>query len=396
MKALFVNVSSVGHVVPTLELVRHLTERDVAVTYMEIDAHRAELEAAGARFVPMKDLVDYTGPHGPQLAALPAVLSQCAIEATADVLDVIAREQPDVVVHDSLCLWGRLAADLAGVTRFASVASAALSRRMLTEDPVMLAWQKAAGDIEPFKTFTADCWNTLHTRYGVAVEDEISTVLNRAPCNIVHLSRSLQPCDTDFGDDYLFCGSGQPRRHVEQTFDWSRVGGRRMVYMSFGTAHDPGREFYQAVARAMAQVDAVLVVVDSPSMYDPEPIAWPEGTVVCPNGSAPQIALLERADLFISHVGGGAVREAAWCATPILGLPQTLEQEMLCGRLIEQGVAVQLESTPGAEAIANALRRMLDDDVMRGHAEALKARQQIESSYEPAIQALTQAMRLPA
>jgi len=396
LKALFVNVSSVGHVVPTLGLLRHLSERGADVAYLEIEAHRAELEAAGARFLPMPALADYTGPQGPQLAALPAVLAHCAIDATADVLNAIEREQPDVVVHDSLCLWGRLAADLAGVTRFASVASAALSRRMLTEDPIMLAWRAAAGDLAPFKTFTAYCWSTLHKRYGCDIEDEISTVLNRAPCNIVHLSRSLQPCDTDFGADYLFCGSGQPARHVPQTFAWSRIAGRRMVYMSFGTAHDPGRAFYMAVAQAMSQVDAVLVVVESPSMHDPQPIPWPASTVVCANGEAPQIELLERADLFISHVGGGAVREAAWCATPILGLPQTVEQEMLCARLVEQGVAVQLKGGPDSAAIANALRRMLDDDAMLGHARALQARQQIESSYQPAIQALTQAMRRSA
>jgi len=146
----------------------------------------------------------------------------------------------------------------------------------------------------------------------------------------------------------------------------------------------------------MQQVDAVLVVVDSPSMQDPEPISWPRGTVVCANGSAPQMALLERADLFISHVGGGAVREAAWCATPMLGLPQTVEQDMLCARLIEQGVALRLDDAADGAVIALTVKQMLADDGIRQRARALQTRQKTESSYVPAVKAITQTIALSA
>jgi MGT family glycosyltransferase len=393
LKALFVNVSSVGHVVPTLGLVRSLVKDGVDVAYLEVEAHRPELEAFGARFVPLAPLAPYGGPQGAQVAALPAVLAHSAIESTGHVLDVIEAEQPDVVVHDLLCLWGRLAADLAGVPRIASIASAALSRNILTNDPVVRSWRAMAGDVSAFEPFIAGCWEQIHHRYGCPPEDEISTVLNTAPTNIVHLSRSLQPHEAEFGPEYLFCGSGEPARQVHQEFDWSRVEGKRIVYMSFGTAHDPGHTFYANVAEAMRHVDATLVAVSSPSMTQPEPIAWPEGTIICANGSAPQLALLDRAALFISHVGGGAVREAAWTATPVLGLPQTLEQDLLLHHVAGHRVALRLSNQPDADEIAAAIRAILADPCIHSRACALRDLQRTASTYEQAVGAIVTAMK---
>ncbi|KWI24815.1 nucleotide disphospho-sugar-binding domain-containing protein [Burkholderia stagnalis] len=393
MKALFVNVSSVGHVVPTLGLVRALVQRGIEVAYLEIDAHRAELEANGARFVPFAPFSPYQGPQGAQVLALPAVLAHCAVDATQTVLEAIDAERPDIVVHDLLCTWGRLAADLAGVPRIASVASAALTRDMLTREPIARAWRAAAGDPGAFDAFVARCWDAIGRRYGCPPEDGVSTALNTAPTNLVHLSRTLQPNADAFGADYLFCGSGEPRRLVAQDFDWSRVGARPVVYASFGTAHDPGHAFYAALARAMHDVDATLVAVESPSMTQPGPIAWPDGTIVCANGAAPQLALLERAALFVSHVGGGAVREAAWTGTPMLGLPQTFEQDLLLQRLTEHGVARRLSPAPDAGEIAAAVRAMLADPALRARAARLAMSERASNAQQQALDAIVGAMR---
>jgi len=385
MKTLFVNVSSAGHVVPTLDLVGRLVARGVDVAYVEIEAHKTELEAVGARFLPLPTFPSYDGPTGSQIAKLPVILAHCAIKATGWILDIIDRERPDVLVHDSLCLWGRLAADLARVPRVASIASAAISSCMLTKDPLALAWRSREGDVAPFRVHYRKSWDEITRSYGCAPEDEITAVLNVARRNIVHLSRSLQPEADQFGPDYIFCGSGEPARYVAQNFDWERIRDRRVVFVSFGTAHDPGHAFYQAVAEAMTGIDAVLVVVESGSMSMTSSIAWPVGTIVCRNGQAPQIALLQRASLFISHVGGGAVREAAWMAAPILGFPQTMEQDLLCRNLVERGAALRLPDTPDMATIRRCIETMLREPVFRASANALAALQREGPSRNDAV-----------
>jgi MGT family glycosyltransferase len=385
MKVLFVNVSSIGHVAPTFNLVHHLSRAEAQVVYLEVEEHRAELEACGARFLPLQPFSMTGRPRGRQIAALPAILAHSAVEATGSVLETIASERPDVVVHDSLCLWGRLAADIAGVRRVASIASAALSRRMLSEDPIARRWAEAAGRTDSLDTHFERSWRLIQDRYGCQPDDKVGSVLNPAPVNIVHLSRSLQPQGHEFADDYVFCGSGQPIRHMRQDFNWPLVGERRLVFMSFGTAHDPGHSFYARVAEAMRSVDAALVAVASPSMAEAGGIDWPAGTVVCTNGTAPQIELLARADLFIGHVGGGAVREAAWTATPILGLPQTFEQDLFCHHLAELGVAIRLGDDPTTTEIASAIATMLGDDRYRTSARTLSAAQRIASAPTLAV-----------
>lgn len=388
MKVLFVNVSSIGHVAPTFNLVHHLSRAGAQVAYLEVEEHRAELESVGARFLPLQPFSMTGRPQGQQIAALPAILAHSAVEATGPVLDAIASERPDIVVHDSLCLWGRLAADIAGVRRVASIASAALSRRMLSEEPIARRWAEAAGPTEALDAHFERSWQLIYDRYGCRRKDKIDSILNRAPVNVVHLSRSLQPKEREFADDYLFCGSGQPIRHVRQDFSWPLIEGRRLVFMSFGTAHDPGHSFYARVAKAMRSIDAALVVVASPSMAKAGSIDWPASTVVCANGAAPQVELLDRADLFISHVGGGAVREAVWAATPILGLPQTFEQDLFCHHLADQGLAIRLTDDPSVSEIRSAITTMLGDDDYRASARALSTVQRNASLHTLAVNAI--------
>ncbi|MEA9445911.1 glycosyltransferase (plasmid) [Candidatus Fukatsuia symbiotica] len=385
MKVFFTNISSTGHVVPTMGLVQELVRANVEVVYLELEAHRQELEAAGARFRAIGEFAPYQGPITKTNAALPAVLAHCALEGVGMVIDAITAEQPDVVIHDGLCLWGRLAADLVGVPRISSIASAALSRRILSEEPIVRRWLGDETALRPVRDFVDTCFQSLQAHYGCAPEDMYGPVLNTAPSNLVYLTRSLQPYASEFGEDYLFCGSSHRVQQARQEFDWSQIAGRRLVYMSFGTAHDPGSVFYAQVAQAMHDLDAVLVTVATPSMTAGLPITWPKGTVVCPLGSAPQVDLLERADLFISHVGGGAVREAAWTATPVLALPQTFEQDLLTQRLVEHGVARRLSDQPMLEEIAENIRSMLEDDQLRTCAVQLSAQQRRITSRRDAV-----------
>ena len=69
----------------------------------------------------------------------------------------------------------------------------------------------------------------------------------------------------------------------------------------------------------------------------------PENVEVYP--SVDQIAVLEQADVFLSHCGMNSVSEALYFGVPLLMLPKTKEQEGVAERVRQLGAGILLENT---------------------------------------------------
>ncbi|MGW3714458.1 nucleotide disphospho-sugar-binding domain-containing protein, partial [Streptomyces albogriseolus] len=67
----------------------------------------------------------------------------------------------------------------------------------------------------------------------------------------------------------------------------------------------------------------------------------------------PQLAVLKQADLFVTHAGAGGSQEGLATATPMIAVPQAVDQFGNADMLQALGVARHL---PAQEATADALR----------------------------------------
>lgn len=67
----------------------------------------------------------------------------------------------------------------------------------------------------------------------------------------------------------------------------------------------------------------------------------------------PQLAVLKQADLFVTHAGAGGSQEGLATATPMIAVPQAVDQFGNADMLQALGVARHL---PAEEATAEALR----------------------------------------
>ena len=89
--------------------------------------------------------------------------------------------------------------------------------------------------------------------------------------------------------------------------------------------------------------------------------------------SVDQRAVLERADVFVTHGGMNSVHEALVTGTPMVVVPQAADQPLVARRLDELGAAVWLRGAhPGPEAIRAAVHRARRPEV-RAAAAALGA-----------------------
>jgi zeaxanthin glucosyltransferase len=144
-------------------------------------------------------------------------------------------------------------------------------------------------------------------------------------------------------------GSSEP-----VSFPWELLDGRPLVYASMGTLQNRLPRIFHAIAAACAGLDAQLVI----SLGSRE-VALPAGLagepVVVPY--APQLELLKRASLVVTHAGINTVLESLAQGVPMVALPVANDQPGVAARLKYLGVG---EFIPVGRAKASALRTAID------------------------------------
>lgn len=107
------NVPAHGHTNPTLPVVSELVRRGAHVQYFTTPEFRASVTASGAEFIDVSPLLplDADRPYPNHFN-----LADTLLQATEQIVDVLPPElrtdPPNVIVHDSMCPWGKVLAQL--------------------------------------------------------------------------------------------------------------------------------------------------------------------------------------------------------------------------------------------------------------------------------------------
>jgi zeaxanthin glucosyltransferase len=166
-------------------------------------------------------------------------------------------------------------------------------------------------------------------------------------------------------------------RHArnDADFPFSRLpSDRPLVYVAFGSHLSPGPEVYRAVVDALGSDEAFFVVVVKDLMADPFVSSLPGH--VLPVEFAPQLELLERADVMVSHGGANSTMECLSRGKPSLVVPLAYEQPLIAALVERAGVGI---AVPPAAATAERFREALlallaPDSPARRNAAAVAAR----------------------
>src|SRR5688572_12326730 len=123
-KIVFMNVPAYGHVNPTLPVVQELVRRGHQVIYYNTEDFRAPIERMGATFRPYPiapTQSEITRAVNKSLANVTVLLMKNSLTLTGYMINELEREQPDLVVYDSICLWGMQAARVLKLPSIASI-----------------------------------------------------------------------------------------------------------------------------------------------------------------------------------------------------------------------------------------------------------------------------------
>ena len=363
-KIVFFCIPAHGHTNPTLGVVRELTARGHEVLYYSYEPFREKIEAAGAKFVACDDfdaeqrLTPQEGARvGSDLALSTRVLVDTTLALDDSVCAEMERLRPDCIVADSMAVWGKAVALKKGIPFLSSTTTFAFNRhsaKSMKQSPkqmvsMLLAMPKINRHIKRLQ----DKGYPIKSILDIIGSDENTHT-------IVYTSPQFQPCAQTFSDKYAFVGPSI--RPAAGAFKKTR---EKLVYISMGTVNNDMLPLYRNCIAALGGTD-YQVVLSVGSQVAPAALGQlPENVAVYP--SVDQIAVLEKADVFLTHCGMNSASEGLYFGVPLLMLPQTSEQGAVAARAEQLGAGLRLEKTT-PKAILAGVRQILETPSYRENA----------------------------
>jgi zeaxanthin glucosyltransferase len=185
-------------------------------------------------------------------------------------------------------------------------------------------------------------------------------------------------------------GEGRP----ELSFPSYRLTGEPIVYASMGTVQNGNADVFRTIAAAVAKHKAAQLVLSIGNVLRPEQIGpVPKNAIIV--NHAPQLELLKKASVCITHAGFNTVLEALAQGVPQVAIPVTNDQPGVAARIAahQTGVVASLEtltlshlSTLVDEVLNNSMYR----DNARKYQQAIaktnglsRAASLLEDAFEP-------------
>ncbi|ONH29859.1 macrolide family glycosyltransferase [Pseudofrankia asymbiotica] len=365
-----VGVPAVSHVLPSLEIIRELVARGHRVTYANDPAMADLITATGAELVPFSSglpVADNDWPDDP-IAAMGVFLDD-AIAVLPRLRAAYGHDPADLYLYDI----GGYAARALGEAQ---------GRPVLQLSPTFVAW-------DGYERETADLWSlpgadAFRARFATwlatcgATTTDVDTFSGRPPRALALIPRAMQPhADRVDTDTVTFIGPCFGTRADQD--GWVRPDdAENLLLISLGSAYTRQPEFYRRCLAAYGDLPGWHVVLQIGKYTDPSELgAIPANIEV--HSWVPQLAILEHADAFVTHAGMGGSSEGLYTGTPMIAVPQAVDQFANADRLVELGVARRLDTADATpDALRDALTSLVADAEVARRAALLRAETRAE------------------
>jgi MGT family glycosyltransferase len=382
-----------GHLNPITTLGRELQRRGHGVSVMARPDARRRTEAAGLNYVPVGEQKFPLGSEQAVSAELGKLRGLRAIRFTVEQLrqgaeviltegpGVVRREKFDALVVDQVAAAGGTLADILGLPHVTVCNALPLTPDLDEVPTAMSGWPFASGLLGKVR----DALGYLVIRWiGHPLIREIDR--HRRANGLPRMKDifgggsalaqiAQQPAFFDFprpglSANFHYTGPWHDEGSADAIpFPWEKLDGRPLIYASMGTLQNRLEFIFSAIAEACAELDAQLVIALGSRGQNADALAatLPGHPIVV--SFAPQLALLDKAALVITHAGLNTALESLSRGLAMAAIPIANDQPGVASRLAWLGVAevVQLNKLNAARLRA-ALLKLLNDPRYRENA----------------------------
>lgn len=391
--------ASTGHLNTMIPLGYELKRRGHQVTLVGIlDAEEKTL-AAGLDFCAiaesecpyghMQQLFDELG----KLSGLAAL--QCTISWIRNGTDAFLQEAPKVIKEagieallvDQVSPAGGTVAEYLGIP-FVSIASALMLNRDINVPPFNTSWN-----------YSPAWWAKIRNRMGYRLLDTVGKPIRetiaqyRSKWNLPpHFSAndnysklaqlSQQPAEFEFPREDLppcFHFTGAYHNSISRAsvdFPFDKLTGQPLIYASMGTLQNRLMGVFENIAEACVGLDAQLVISLGGGISQDSLPKLPGSPLVV--GYAPQLELLQKATLTITHAGLNTTLESLNQGIPMVAIPIANDQPGVAARIAWTGCGEMVKlSNLSVSKLRIAIQKVLTQESYKNNAMRLqKANQQ--------------------
>jgi MGT family glycosyltransferase len=351
-KIVFFSIPAHGHTNPTLPVVSELVKRGHEIWYYSFKEFREKIEGTGAKFIPCDEFLPPVSQEeldrkvGKDFAALIEMIGDTTIALDEKVCTELKEFQPDCIVSDSLCFWGKLFAKKLGIPYICSTTSFAFNQytAKLMKPGIREVWRTITGMGRINKKMQ------LLRSHGYELDTFVSIIQNDNETDtIVYTTKEFQPKAETFSDRYSFVGPSIPQS-LEVTEEDKN---KKLIYISLGTILNQNKDFYQNCIKAFGNsgYDVIMSVGEKTEIeYIPDNFTVEK--------KVDQISVLQKADVFITHCGMNSVNESLYAGVPMVLFPLHSEQRVVANKAAELGTGIKLKGNNPkhlAKAVADVL-----------------------------------------
>jgi hypothetical protein len=357
-KIAYVGLPAHGHTNPTLPVMKELVERGHEVLYYNAEWFRAKVAPTGVKYCALPEPLPSEREVSEALHELihaSLIISRMSPYLTRYLIEEFKRERPDVVIYDSVAMWGYIAARTHNIANICFITTFVLDGSQgaiglgtmlrflwasLPHVPKLLRWRRR-----------------MAQEFG---KENSGGITEYADLNIVFTSEAFHPKNSFVDGRFRFVGPSINPATRDGDFSLAQLRDGPKVYISLGTVNHLDLAFYQAVFRAFADYPAQFILSVGKQTDVAQLGMIPDNFVV--RNYVPQLDILQQVDAFITHGGMNSVHEGLYYGVPEIAVPHHLEQLLNGKRVAETGTGVLLgDRRPYGRVTAEELRQALDE-----------------------------------
>jgi zeaxanthin glucosyltransferase len=186
------------------------------------------------------------------------------------------------------------------------------------------------------------------------------------------------PREFDFG-----CGPDFPQFHyagpfhdgrgrMNFDFPWQQLTGEPIVYASMGTLQNGLVDIFRSITQAAIGLKELQFVLAVGGHLDPKQLGGIPANVLVVS-HAPQIEVLKRSSLCITHAGLNTALESLSSGVPMIALPVTNDQPGVAARIADKKVGVVIspdQASPGN--FVTVIKRVREDSMIRDNVQRMQ------------------------
>jgi MGT family glycosyltransferase len=308
----------------------------------------------------------------------------------------------DLLLVDQAEMAGACVADRLELP-FITLSNALVANREPAVPPVFTGWPYATNMLTRLRNDVAYRFQERLTREWLAVHNQqrqqwrlpLYRIFEDSTSSWAHLSQ--QPSCFDFPRAHLpqqfhYTGPWHDRNaRPAVPFPYEKLSGKPLIYASMGTLQNRIHSVFRAIALACEGLEAQLVVSLGGGATPEELGALPGNPLVV--SYVPQLELLARASLTITHAGLNTALESLSCGVPMVAIPVGNDQPGVAARIKWLGAG---EVVPLSQLSAGRLRplviKALTNDRYRQRARQLQQEIQKADGVRRAIELIERVL----